>query len=357
MLPKTGLLLLLSLALPGVSTSLAQEGSDWSAYEPNPIYPVGRRNPAAPVELEQFAFMLGACDCVDRIRGADGSWTTTQAIWNATYFLNGWGIQDVYWSETFATTNLRIYDPEEQLWRVNFYRMPTSTIGAGQWTGREEPSPEGRRMVMWAGSPDRRNGSRLTFSAIGEEGFEWVAETLQDGAATPSWTSSCRRRGTTGPVKTPAFQGYEPSSAFPFGQRHPQAPEGLRSMGSWVGAFDWSAAEARDGRGRMVSRYVLNGWGIQMRTWAEESFETSLWLFDPSKERWHVSTFRMPGYDWQVWEGELGEGFLSLERQARNGRPAAEDRVWTWEGGARSFETYEESAGGELRTLRFERRP
>ena len=66
-------------------------------YEPSPAYPYGRPNPAAPPELRQFDFMVGEFDCKEATRNADGSWNEFWAIWNARYFLNGFGIQDVCW--------------------------------------------------------------------------------------------------------------------------------------------------------------------------------------------------------------------------------------------------------------------
>ena len=73
------------------------------AYAASPAYPYGRPHPEAPAELEQFAFMIGEFDCVDQIRQQDGSVIRFRAIWNAHYFLNGFGIQDEYWTPRFHT--------------------------------------------------------------------------------------------------------------------------------------------------------------------------------------------------------------------------------------------------------------
>ena len=61
-------------------------------YAPSPAFPFGRMHPDAPSELAQFAFMVGEFDCIDEIRQQDGSWIRFRAIWNARYFLNGFGI-------------------------------------------------------------------------------------------------------------------------------------------------------------------------------------------------------------------------------------------------------------------------
>ena len=44
-----------------------------SAYDPSPSHPFGRPHPDAPVELAQFAFMIGAFDCTDRISASTRS--------------------------------------------------------------------------------------------------------------------------------------------------------------------------------------------------------------------------------------------------------------------------------------------
>ncbi|MEZ5429079.1 MAG: hypothetical protein R2747_22725 [Pyrinomonadaceae bacterium] len=156
-------------------------------YEPNPAFPFGRLNPDAPPETAQFAFMIGEFDCVDEIvNPQDGKWAKFPAIWNARYFLNGHGIQDSYWSPTFSTSNIRIYDAREKKWKVTFFRMPGN--GTGLWTGVKE----GGNLVMRQGTDEK--GSRLTFSKITENGFQWTGESMTEGVAKPFWKSSCRRR-------------------------------------------------------------------------------------------------------------------------------------------------------------------
>ena len=86
---RTTTALLLGILLGGLfpTASLAQDEADatvsFGAYEPSPAYPFGRPHPEAPPELEQFAFMIGAFDCVDEIRQQDESWNRFPAVWNA----------------------------------------------------------------------------------------------------------------------------------------------------------------------------------------------------------------------------------------------------------------------------------
>ncbi len=166
------------------TASLAQDEADaaisFGAYEPNPAYPFGRPHPEAPPELKQFAFMIGAFDCVDEIRQQDGSWNRFPAVWNAYYFLNGHGIQDKYWAPTFSTSNLRIFDPKKGKWMVTFFKMPG--YQSGVWEGVQEDET----MVMRQGG--KTTGSGLTFYNITEDGFDWRS------GDNPNWKSSCRRR-------------------------------------------------------------------------------------------------------------------------------------------------------------------
>lgn len=190
--PTRAVLALLLLALIPSPAVRAQEPApaprvqDLTATEPDvrhapsPAHPFGRPHPDAPPELEQFAFMIGEFDCIDEIRQADGSIMRFAAIWNARYFLNGFGIQDEYWTPRFFTSNLRIFDPAAGKWKVTFFRMPG--YQSGVWEGVEEDD----RMVMRQGTT---SGPGLTFHNISDDGFDW-----HSGGANPGWTSSCKRR-------------------------------------------------------------------------------------------------------------------------------------------------------------------
>lgn len=164
------------------------------AYEPNPAYPFGRPNPAAPPELRQFDFMVGEFDCKEATRNADGSWNEFWAIWNARYFLNGFGIQDVYWNPRFSTSNLRIFDPKAGCWKVTFFKMPG--YASGVWEGKKE----GEKIVLQnqpRGPEGQKRVSRLTFSNIRADGYDWVAETVIKGDKEnprAGWRASCQRR-------------------------------------------------------------------------------------------------------------------------------------------------------------------
>lgn len=164
------------------------------AYGPSPSYPYGRPNPAAPPELQQFDFMVGEFDCQEGTRWPDGSWNEFWAIWNARYFLNGHGIQDVYWNPMRSTSNLRIFDPKGGRWKVTYFQMP------GYFSGVWEGKKEGDNMVVRrkiAPVEGKQRTSRLTFSNIHPGGYDWIGETVTEGDeenARAFWRSSCQRR-------------------------------------------------------------------------------------------------------------------------------------------------------------------
>ncbi len=157
-------------------------------HEPSPSHPYGKLNPKAPAETAQFAFMIGEFNCKDKIRGPKGKWAETNVIWNSSFFLNGAGIQDKFWSKQITASGTRIFNKKKGKWIVNYFQT-FPTYFAGVWEGKKE----GDKMIMRA--PRGENESRLTFHNITKDGFDWIGETVsKDGKATPFWIISCKRR-------------------------------------------------------------------------------------------------------------------------------------------------------------------
>lgn len=158
-------------------------------YEASPAQPFGRRNPAAPKELAQFDFLIGAFDCDEEITDLKGNSTQLSARWSGKYVLNGFGIQDSYWNKDFSTTNVRIYDDARSEWQVTYFRMPKFESGA--WTGSiQGPDIILRRSFEYEGEAVE---SRLTFQKITSTGFEWVSKYIKDDLQHTNWSSTCHR--------------------------------------------------------------------------------------------------------------------------------------------------------------------
>lgn len=170
-----------------------------TSFEPSPAHPFGRPNPAAPGELADFAFFIGVFDCQDSRFGTDGSTVRFPAIWNGKYFMNGHGIQDQYWAPGFYTSNIRLYDEREGIWKVTFFSEPGYSTGT--WTGNKSGNTSGHKsgqdivLTRETTQPDgTKTLSKLTFYEISAAGFRWRGETLSGDTIRVNWTSDCQRR-------------------------------------------------------------------------------------------------------------------------------------------------------------------
>ncbi len=160
--------------------------------DPNSNLPYGQPHPEAPKELDLFAFMVGEFDCSDRLLMANGSWKEMKAVWHTHYTLNGYAIQDNYRNEIYAGMSIRTYSSPQNAWQVSFFGMPGGHTGL--WQGGRQDSK-----IVLTSEQTASNGttviSRLTFSDIGPNGFEWLGEkVLANGQATPNWQISAQRR-------------------------------------------------------------------------------------------------------------------------------------------------------------------
>lgn len=189
---KPLLLLFICLFSANSSVSTAKIAVDVikfpTEFEANAEQPYGALNPNAPIETKQFSFMIGEFNCTDKSLKPDGSWVESNVIWNSSYFLNGSGIQDKFWSETVVATGTRIFNPKNNKWVVNYFQ--TSPV---YFTGVWEGSQESKDMVMRAARGEGE--SRLTFHNIKSNSFDWIGESVDKaGVASPFWIISCKRK-------------------------------------------------------------------------------------------------------------------------------------------------------------------
>ena len=117
--------------------SLEEYHKSIQQYEPSKENPFGQMNPNAPKELKEFDFMVGVCDCVDSIPQSGGKWITFPSIWQAKYFLNGYGIQDNNFNPQNPTSNLRLFDKSTKQWKVT-YVSGAQNYFTGEWVGIKE---------------------------------------------------------------------------------------------------------------------------------------------------------------------------------------------------------------------------
>lgn len=189
------ILVQLVLSLLAISVSAGEERSENLAYEPSIEHPYGQRNPEAPEQLEQFAFMIGQNDCTDeRLNNATGEWDSGTRSWDAYYYMNGYAIRDTGRSGGTTNANIRLYDVAAQEWIVTFFSMPA--YGTGTWRGGMEGDNMVLRLPQKAPGTDIDGFSRLTFSNISDSGFNWDGEWVSsDGSVVfPFWRIRCTKR-------------------------------------------------------------------------------------------------------------------------------------------------------------------
>lgn len=182
--------------VPGVGLSGQSAGTPDDRYEPSAEHPYGRANPDAYAELEQFSFIVGRFECADRRRLSQEEWVDEEKIWLGRYYLNGHAIRDDTWRASGSTSNIRVYDPDAQEWVITYFTSGGAATPP-MWRGGQEGEVLTFRQPST--SPQGVEGtSRLTFSAITADGFEWegafvVGEGSPQEFVYTFWTSSCHR--------------------------------------------------------------------------------------------------------------------------------------------------------------------
>lgn len=164
-----------------------------SDFNPSPTQPFGKLNPDAPPETKQFAFMVGEFDRIDSLLDRKtGQWSVSRGEWNASYFMNGFGIQDQSWNIEGQTTtsNIRIFDAEKGKWIVTWFKMPTygSTVAEG---GKEGDNIVIKSTFNGANGPVNLE---YVFYEITENSYKWVGQARVNGQAFPFWKISCKRK-------------------------------------------------------------------------------------------------------------------------------------------------------------------
>lgn len=180
--------------LTGVANSTERPAA--LSYEPSAEFPFGRPNPAAPPELAQFHFIVGQSNCEEELlNGATQEWVEGQRTWDASYYMNGFAIRDAGRTGSGGNNgNIRIFNPATGQWQVHFFSMPVYSNGI--WSGGMEGDNMVLRQPQKAPGTDLDGVSRLTFSNISDEGFDWAGEWVSDDDADivfPFWRISCSK--------------------------------------------------------------------------------------------------------------------------------------------------------------------
>lgn len=171
----------------------AQSTIDLS-YEVSLQLPYGAVHPEAKDDLADFAPMIGRCNCKSVNRNADRTWgDTVDMIWQFKYIMNGRAIQDETWkADGKHSGSIRQFQPDSAQWVVTYFSASSVGYKPGVWIGGK--IGEDIVLKMEQKAPNGLDGfSRLTFSDISEQGYNWIGEWVSvDGSFVyPFWKIFC----------------------------------------------------------------------------------------------------------------------------------------------------------------------
>ncbi len=151
----------------------------------------------APVQLADYADLIGKCECQSHRRNPDGTWKEpVKMIWRFKYVLGGFGVQDESWKEdgTYGGS-LRQFNADSTKWVVTYFSSSSVAIPTSHWTGAPR---KGNEIVLYRpqAAPNGMDGfSRLKFYDIEKDSFKWVGEWVDKNETItyPFWKIDCKR--------------------------------------------------------------------------------------------------------------------------------------------------------------------
>lgn len=156
-----------------------------------------KKHPEALPQLDDYAEMIGQCQCKSVRRNADGTWPdTTSMTWQFKYILGGTAVQDETWkADGTYTSSVRQFHPDSARWVVTYYSSSSPSIPASWWTGKER---QGNQLLLYRPqkAPNGMDGySRLKFYDISEEGYNWIGEwvSMDESFTFPFWKIYCKK--------------------------------------------------------------------------------------------------------------------------------------------------------------------
>jgi hypothetical protein len=167
-------------------------------YAPSESHPYGLPNPKAPMQIKDFAEMIGTCHCKSVTRIDQQTWSDTLAMtWTFKYIMNGMAVQDeTYKADGLHSGSIRQYSTDSSRWYVYYYAAASIPTTLPAWEGGRKAN----KIVLTRDqrAPNGMDGHyRLTFNDISERGYNWAGEWVsKDGSFVyPTWRIFCRRTG------------------------------------------------------------------------------------------------------------------------------------------------------------------
>ena len=185
--------LILTLFILSSATAIAQYEFDSSM-----AYPFGQPNPTSPIELLDFAPLIGESICASETRNTDQSWSSPiEMTWRWKYIMNGHGVQDeTLKSDGKHSGSIRQYIADSTRWFVHYYSSNAPSTTLSTWEGNKN---DDGKIVLYRDqkAPNGTEGDyRLTFYDITNDSFKWIGEWVNKGEtfSFPTWKIDCKKK-------------------------------------------------------------------------------------------------------------------------------------------------------------------
>jgi Protein of unknown function (DUF1579) len=153
----------------------------------------GKLNRNAPVELAQFAFLIGNWNFEARVKIANRQPNAFKGTWQGRYILDGYAISDEYRMTDLSGKliviglNLRTYDASKRTWNIKWLNALTGTwmnLAPSELGGVRS---DGRSMIYafkeTAPLDTAHAYTRVIYTKVSESEFTWRGEKSADGNA------------------------------------------------------------------------------------------------------------------------------------------------------------------------------
>ncbi len=156
---------------------------------PDPAMTVyGTLNPAAPAELEVFAFLVGSWAGTGKFRDAAGKYTDYDVEWIGRYVLDGMAIADEIrmpgpGGSAVQGISFRYFDANRKGWTVEYLNVVRSFVRKQVSPGSGEVTRDGMRVTIAQAGPDRTLAREL-FTVRDPDHFSYSLDFSQDGGQT-----------------------------------------------------------------------------------------------------------------------------------------------------------------------------
>lgn len=176
---------------------MAQQNANYK-YEPSEKNPYGLTHPDMPKEFQDFAPLIGKCNCksVSRIPNSNNWNDTVLMSWTFKYIMNGKAIQDETLKEDGTHSgSIRQFNTDSAKWYVHYYSSSVASSTLGTWEGNKT-SDGNIILYRKQKSPNGLEGFyKITFSNISENGFDWLGEWVNTAEtfSYPTWKIFCTK--------------------------------------------------------------------------------------------------------------------------------------------------------------------